>query len=95
MEIRYYKGRHKVKVVTKSVGYLTIEALEDFEDLVEGERIRVRAGERRIVPINAVSHQKKLTLSVKEHAYELEMEEKLKRLVAEDEKSGNSSEKQI
>jgi hypothetical protein len=30
-EIRFYKGKFKVKVVTESVGYLTVEALEDFE----------------------------------------------------------------
>lgn len=84
-EIRFYKGKHKVKVVTESVGYLTVEALEDFEDVDDDEKITVKVGERRIVPIAEVHKQKSLPLMVKEHAYELEMEKKLKRLVAEEE----------
>jgi len=84
-EIRYYKGKHKVKVVTESVGYLTVEALEDFEDVDDDEKVTVKVGERRIVPIAEVHKQKSLPPMVKEHAYELEMEKKLKRLVAEEE----------
>jgi hypothetical protein len=85
-EIRYYKGKHKVKVVTKSVAYWIIEALEAFEDVVEGEKVTVKVGERRIVPSNTVRKQRSLPAPVKEHAYELKMERKLKRLVAEKEK---------
>jgi len=87
-EIRYYKGKHKVKIVTESVGYLTVEALEDFEDVVDSEKTTVKAGERRIVPINEVHKQKTLPPMVKEHAYELEMEKKLKKIVAEEERKG-------
>ena len=89
-EIHYYKGKHKVKVVTESVGYLTVEALEDFEDVVDGEKVTVKMGERRIVPIADVHKQKTFPPMVKEHAYELEMEKKLKQMVAEEEtKQGN------
>ena len=87
-EIRYYKGKHKVKIVTESVGYLTVEALEDFEDVVDSEKTTVKAGERRIVPINEVHKQKTLPPMVREHAYELEMEKKLKKIVAEEERKG-------
>lgn len=86
-EIQYYKGRLKVKIITESVGYLTIEAVEDFEDTVNGEKIKVKAGERRIVPVDEVHKQKMLPPKVKEHAYELGMEKKLKRLVAEKERN--------
>ncbi len=88
-EICYYRGKHKVRVVTESVGYLTVEALEDFEDIVDGEKVTVRTGETRIVPIAEVHAKKTLPPMVKEHAYELEMENKLKRTVAkEEEKEG-------
>ena len=89
-EIRFYKGKFKVKVVTESVGYLTVEALEDFEDIVDSEKFTVKKGERRIVPIAEVHKQKTLPPMVKEHAYELEMEKKLKMMVTEEEtKEGN------
>jgi hypothetical protein len=83
-EIRFYKGKHRVKVVTESVGYLTVEALEDFEDVVDDEKITVKKGERRIVPVEDVHRQKTLPPMVKEHAYELEMEKELKRMVSEE-----------
>ncbi len=83
-EVKYYKGVHKVKVVTESVGYWTVEALEDFDDTVDGEKVTVKKGERRIVPSDSVHKQKTLPPMVKEHAYELEMEKKLKRMVAEE-----------
>jgi hypothetical protein len=84
-EIRFYKGKHRVKVVTESVGYLTVEALEDFEDVVGDEKITVKKGERRIVLVEDVHRQKTLPPMVKEHAYELEMEKELKRMVSEEE----------
>ncbi len=80
-ETRYYRGLHKVKVLTQSEGYWIVEALEDFEDYVEGERVKVKAGEQRIVPPSVVFHERTLAPPVKEHAYELEMEKKLKRMV--------------
>jgi len=86
-EIQYYKGVHKVKVLTESEGYWIVEALEDFEDSVDDEKVAVKAGERRIVPLNSVHKQKTLPPMVKEHAYELEMEKKLKRMVAEEEQN--------
>ena len=85
-EIRYYKGKHKVKVMTKSAGYWIVEALEEFDDVVDGEKVTVKIGERRIVPSNALHKQKSVPPPIKEHAYELKMEKKLKRLVAEEEK---------
>jgi Leu/Phe-tRNA-protein transferase len=84
-EIQYYKGAHKVKVVTKSEGYWIVEALEEFEDTADGEKVTVKVGERRIVPSDTVHKRKFLAPPVKEHAYELKMEKKLKRLVAEEE----------
>jgi len=84
-EVRFYKGKHRVKVVTESVGYSTVEALEDFEDVVDDEKTTVNKGERRIVPVSDVHKQKTLPPMVKEHAYELEMEKKLKRMVSEEE----------
>jgi len=85
-EVRYYKGKHEVKVVTKSVGYWIVEAMEEFEDEVKGEKVMVRVGERRIVPPDTVHKRKSLPPLVKEHTYELKMEKKLKRRVAEEEK---------
>ena len=92
-EIRYYRGLHKVRVVTESVGYWTVEALEDFEDFVEGKRVPVKAGEERIVSPSLVHKERSLPL-VKEHAYELQMEKKLKRMVAKKEKEEKEKELQ-
>ena len=85
-EIRYYRGLHKVRVVTQSEGYWTVEALEDFEEVVDKEKTVVKAGEQRIVTPNLVFKQKSLPPMVKEHAYELQMEKKVKQLVAKEEK---------
>ena len=85
-EVRYYKGKHKVKVVTESAGYWMVEALEEFEDVVDGEKVVVKVGERRIVPFNTLHKHEDLPPPIKEHVYELKMEKKLKRLVAEEEK---------
>ena len=87
----YYKGLYRVKVVTESEGYWIVEALEDFKDCIEGEKVPVKAGERRIVqPIDVI---KKDTLSpmVPEHAYELQLEKKVKRMVEEFKKKENSN----
>ena len=92
--IRYYKGKHKVKVVTESAGYWIVEALEEFDDVVDGEKVTVKAGERRIVPSNTLHKQKSVPPPIKEHAYELKMEKKLKRLVAEEEKKQSEKETQ-
>jgi hypothetical protein len=85
-EIRYYKGRHKVRVLTESRGNWIVEALEAFEDTVEGEKVKVKRGERRIVAPNLLLLKEALAPPVKEHEYELKMEKKVKRLIDEEEK---------
>ncbi len=75
-----------MRIVTESAGYWTVEALEDFEDCVDDQRIAVKTGEQRIVPPSLVYKERTLPPMVKEHAYELEMEKKLKRIVAQKEK---------
>jgi len=84
-EFSYYKGLYKVKVLTKSEGYWIVEALENFEDCSEGEAITVKKGEQRIVSEDTLFKQKTLPPIVREHQYELNMEKKLKRMIAEDE----------
>ena len=91
-EVWYYKGVHEVKVVTESESYWIVEALEEFEDDVDGEKGKVKVGEQRIVPSDTVHKRKYLPPPVKEHAYELKMEKKLKRLVAEEEKKQGEKE---
>ena len=91
-EVWYYKGVHKVKVITESEGYWIVEALEEFEDDDNDEKVTVKIGERRIVPSGTVHRQKYLPPPIKEHAYELQMEKKLKRLVAEEEKKKSQTE---
>jgi len=73
-------------VVTQSEGYWTVEALEDFEDCGDDQKTKVKVGEQRIVPPNLLFKEQKLPPMVKEHAYELQMEKKLQRMVAEEEK---------
>jgi hypothetical protein len=85
-EVGFYKGVHRVKVLTESKGYWIVEALEEFEDSVDGEKVTVKVGERRIVPCDSVHTRKYLPPPVKEHVYELQMEKKLKQLVAKEEK---------
>ena len=89
-EIRYYKGRHKVRVLTKSRGHWIVEALESFEDIVYGKRVSAKVGDRRIVVPNLLFKTKSLPPPAKEHVYELKMEKKLKRLIAEEEKKQGS-----
>ncbi|MGQ9552019.1 MAG: hypothetical protein ACUVUE_06285 [Candidatus Bathycorpusculaceae bacterium] len=82
-EVRYYKGRFKVKVLTKSQGHWIVEALEEFRDVFHGEEVNVAVGARRIVAPNLLFKRKSLPTPPKEHAYELKMEKRLKRLIAE------------
>jgi hypothetical protein len=79
----YYKGKYKVKVVTESDGYWIVEALEDFKDCLEGEKVPVKAGERRIVQPNELVKEEALPPMVPEHEYELELEKKVRRMVKE------------
>lgn len=79
----YYKGKYKVKIVTESDGYWIVEALEDFKDCLEGEKVPVKAGERRIVQLSELVKEDALPPMVPEHEYELKLEEKVKRMVKE------------
>ena len=85
-EVGYYKGVHKVKILTESKGYWIVEALEEFDDTIDDKKVMVKIGERRIVPSKSVHKQKYLAPPVKEHAHELNMEKKLKQFVGEEEK---------
>jgi len=86
----YYKGLYRVKVVTESEGYWIVEALEDFKDCIEGEKVPVKAGERRIVQPLDVIKKDTLPPMVPEHAYELQLEKKVKRMVEEFNKKENA-----
>jgi len=85
-EIRYYKGKYKVKIMTRSTGGWMVEAVEPFEDYVYDERVSVKKGEQRIVAPNLLYKKRGLSPPVKEHTYELKMEKKLKRIIADEEK---------
>ena len=80
-EFYYYKGLYKVKVVTQSDGYWIVETLEDFEDNVDGEKVTVKAGERRIMPPNELNKKKTLSPAIPEHVYERQLEKKVKKMV--------------
>jgi len=79
----YYKGLYKVKAITKSEGYWIVEALEDFDDCVDDERVTVKVGERRIVTPTELHDKKVLPPPIPEHAYERRLEKKVKRMVEE------------
>jgi len=85
----YYKGLYRVKVITESEGYWIIEALEDFKDCIEGEKVPVKAGERRIVQPKDIVKKDDFPPMVSEHAYELQLEKKVKRMVKEYKKDTN------
>ncbi|MCJ7712994.1 hypothetical protein MUO66_00845 [Candidatus Bathyarchaeota archaeon] len=85
-KLRYYKGQHKVKVVTESIGYYIIEAQEAFEDIVDDKKIKVKKGEQRIVTPDTLYKEMTFLPPIQEHAYELKMEKKLKHLIADQEK---------
>jgi hypothetical protein len=86
-KILYYKGLHKVKVVTESIGYYIVEAQESFEDFVEGKKVTVEKGEQRIVTPDTLYHEMTFLPPIQEHAYELKMEKRLKKFVAKKEKN--------
>jgi len=85
-EVYFYRGLYKVKVVTESEGFRIVEAQEDFEDHLNGEKVSVKAGEQRIVPSGELYKKKTLSPPVPEHVYERRLEKKLKSLI-ETEKS--------
>jgi hypothetical protein len=80
-ETRYYKGKHRVRVFTKSRGNWIVEALEPFEDILNGREVKVKTGERRIVAPNLLFKRQNMSSPVMEHAYELKMEKRVKQLV--------------
>ncbi len=82
---------YKVNVVTESEGYWIVEALEDFEDCIEGEKVPVKAGEKRIVQPNELVKKDAIPAIVIEHAYELQLEKKVKQMVKKYEKEKNKS----
>ncbi len=85
-QIYFYKGLFQVKVVTKSEGYWIVEALENFTDCLDGEKVVVKVGERRIVEPSNLVKKEALPPMVPEHSYELQLEKKVKRMVQEYEK---------
>jgi hypothetical protein len=85
-EDRFYKGKHKVRILTRSRGNWIVEALEPFEDTVNDQKVRVKTGERRIVAPNLLFKRKGLPPPIREHTYELKMEKKLKHYIEEEEK---------
>ena len=70
-DVRFYKGKFMVKVLTKSRGSWIVEALEPFEDWVYGEKVNVKTGERRIVAPNLLFKRRGLPPPLKEHVYTL------------------------
>jgi len=85
-EDRFYKGKHRVRILTRSRGNWIVEALESFEDTVNDRKVRVKAGERRIVAPNLLFRRKGLPPPIREHTYELKMEKKLKHYIEKEEK---------
>ncbi len=88
-ELRFYKGKFKVRVLSRSTGGVMVEALEPFEDEVYGDSVKVKKGETRIVAANLLFEKKGLPPPIKEHAYELNMEKKLKRIIEKEEEKEN------
>ena len=84
-EFYYYKGLHKVKVITESEGYWIVEALEDFEDYLDEKKITVKSGEQRIVQPSELHKKKVLSPPIPEHVYERNLEKEVKRMVDEQE----------
>jgi len=82
-DLKYYRGLYKVKTVTKSEGYWIVEALEDFDDFIDSERVSVKTGERRIVMPSELHNKKVLLPPIPEHVYERRLERKVKRMVEE------------
>jgi hypothetical protein len=89
MDIYFYKGLYKVKLLTKSEGYWIVEAQEDFEDQQDSKRIPVKVGEQRIVQPTELHKKKVLAPPVPEHSYERGLEKKVKRMVKDYEKEAS------
>ena len=89
-DLMFYKGLYKVKVITQSEGYWIVEALEDFEDTVDGEKAKVKVGERRIIAPSELHSKKTLPPTIPEHLYERRLEQKVKQIVEDYEKKNNT-----
>ncbi len=81
----FYKGLYKVKVLTESEGYWIVEAKEDFEDQLNGEKTIVKTGEQRIIEPKLLYKKKTLPPPIPEHVYERKLEKKLKQLIEQTE----------
>lgn len=86
MDIYFYRGLYRVKLLTKSEGYWIVEAQEDFEDQQDNKRVPVKAGEQKIVQPTELHKKKVLAPPIPEHSYERGLEKKVKRMVKEYEK---------
>ena len=86
----YYKGLYKVKPVTQSEGYWIVEALEDFDDYVDGQKVQVKVGERRIVALTDLHKNKVLSPPIPEHVYERRLEQRVKKMVEDYDKNTKS-----
>ena len=82
----YYKGLYKVKVLTESEGYWIVEAQEDFDDYLDGEKVSVKTGEQRIVQPQELHKKKVLPPMVPEHVYERQLEKRVQHIVENYEK---------
>ncbi len=91
MDIYFYRGLYKVKLLTESEGYWIVEAQEDFEDVQDGKRVKVKVGEKKIVQPNELHKKKFLPPPIPEHSYERGLEKKVKRMVREYEKGPNQN----
>jgi hypothetical protein len=80
-EFYYYKGVFKVKLLTVSEGYWIVEATEGFDDYLNGKRVRVKAGEQRIVQPSKLHKEKVLLPPIPEHVYERKLEKKVQAMV--------------
>ena len=85
-QIVFYKGLYKVKVVTESEGYWIVEALEAFEDFIDGKKTTVAIGERRIVQPDELRKRKVLSPPFPEHVYERSLEKKVKLMIEKSER---------
>lgn len=85
-KVLFYKGLHEVQVKTESEGYWIVEALEDFEDYLNDEKVIVKAGETRIVQPNELFNKKTLSPPAPEHVYERRLEKRVQKMVEDYEK---------
>ncbi len=83
VDFYFYRGLYKVKALTQTEGYWVVEALEDFDDYLNGEKVAVKTGEQRIVPTAELYSKKTLSPPIPEHTYERKLEKELKKMLYE------------